>query len=146
MTSDGKGNISYAYQAEGKDVTLTYTKDAYYLCSGNSQCLKYPISASSGSGFDPSSYQFDSSRIDSLKSSSKYKGQETCPGKSGSTCDVWTASSANGGVISTIYVDSSTKRVARVISVAGTTSSDVTYDYKNATVVVPTNAQEIPTP
>ncbi len=142
MTSDGQGNISYATQAEGKNMTLVYTKDSYFLCMGESQCVKYPKTSSSSSGFDPGSYEFDGSKINSYKDSSSYKGQQACPGSSGGTCDVWSVT--NGGATTTLYVDSASKRIAKVTTVSGTTSSEATYEYKNATVVVPTNYTTLP--
>lgn len=143
MTSDGQGNTSYVYQADGKNITLTYTKDAYYLCSEGSQCLKYNLSSSSTSVFDPSAYQYDNTKLDNLKNAAAYKGQQDCPSPATGTCDVWSVT--NGGATTTMYVNSSTKRIAKVTSVSGTTSTDVTYEYKNATVAIPTNFTTIPT-
>jgi hypothetical protein len=144
ITSDGQGNTSYVYTADGSNVTLIYTKDAYYLCNGNATCIKYPASQSASSGFDPSTYQFDGTKLNEFKNSANYKGQEACPAPATGTCDVWSVSTANGGATSTFYVNAETKRIARVTVASGTTNSQVTYDYKNATVTVPTNFTEVP--
>ena len=145
ITYDGEGNTSYAYSADGKDTTLVYTKDAYYLCNGNATCIKYPASQTASSGFDPSTYQFDGTKLNELKSSTNYKGQETCPAPATGTCDVWAVTSENGGVTTTFYVNAETKKIARVTIASGTTKSEVTYDYKNAKVTVPTNFTTAPT-
>ncbi len=142
MSSDGDGNVSYAYKADGKDVSLIYTADAYYLCNGTDTCIKYPSSSTSGSGFDPSAYQYDSNRIASLKDTAAYKGQQTCPG-GGGTCDVWSVSSA--GATTTMYVNASTKKIAKVTTATATSSSDITYEYKNVTVAAPANSVTLPT-
>lgn len=145
ITSDGQGNTSYAYSADGTNVTLIYTADAYYLCSGSSQCIKYSASQTASSGFDPSTYQYTGAKLDELKSSAAYKGQQACPSPATGTCDVWSVTSAGGGATSTMYVNTDTKRIARVTTVSGTTNSQVTYEYKNATVKIPTDFKSLPT-
>ena len=144
ITSDGKGNTSYAYTADGSKVTLVYTADAYYLCCGSNQCIKYSASQTANSGFDPSTYQFDGSKIDELKNSASYKGQQACPSPATGTCDVWSVTSTSGNTTTTMYINADTKRIARVTTASGTTTSEVTYDYKNATVKVPTNFTTAP--
>ena len=142
MSSDGQGNVSYVYKADGKDISLIYTADAYYLCSGTETCLKYAASKSSSSGFDPSTYQFDSSRLNALKNTAAYQGQQTCPTGTG-TCDVWSVTS--GSTTTTMYVNASTKQIAKVTTKSGTTTSDITYEYKAVTVAAPTNSVTLPT-
>lgn len=140
MTSDGLGNVNYAYQAAGQDASLTYTPDAYYLCGDGTQCIKY-ANTEATSQFDPEAYQFDGTKIEELKTTAAYKGQEACPAPATGTCDVWSVTS-EAGVTTTMYVNTETKRIARVTTASGTTSSEVTYDYKNATVTIPTNYVE----
>ena len=142
MTSDGQGNSSYAYTVDGKKTTLTYTTDTYYLCSDGAGCYKYAISGENNSGFDPADYQYDASKLSDLKNSAAYKGQQACPA-GGGTCDVWTVS--QGSVKSTMYVNTASKHIVKVTSANGTTTSDITYEYKKATVTIPTNAVTLPT-
>ncbi len=136
MTSDGQGNVSYVYNTGGQSASLIYTSDAYYLCMGTSTCIKYPKAQSSSSGFDPATYNYDSSKIANLKNTAAYKGQQACPSPASGNCDVWSVS--YGGVTSTMYIETTTKRIVKVTTASGTTSSEVTYEYKNATVTVPT--------
>ena len=143
ITSDGQGNTSYAYTVGTTTGTLIFTKDAYYACSSSSSCVKYPKSQSSSASFDPSTYQYDGSKLAELKNSANYKGQQACPAPATGTCDVWSVTSNN--VTSTIYVNASTHKIARVTTASGTTQNEVTYDYKNATVTVPANATTAPT-
>jgi hypothetical protein len=142
MTSDGQGNASYAYTTDGNKITLTYTKDAYYICNDNAGCFKYNVSGENNSGFDPSDYQYDSSKLADLKNNANYKGQQPCPAPATGTCDVWSVSM--GSVTSTMYVNTATKRIAKVTSANGTTTSDITYEYKKATVAIPQNATTLP--
>ena len=51
---DDKGNTQYIATTGGQQVKIIYTSDAYYMCTGDN-CLKYPSSQSSSSGFNPSS-------------------------------------------------------------------------------------------
>lgn len=143
MTSDGKGNVSYVYKADGKDVSLIYTADAYYLCNGTATCIKYPASQTSSSGFNPSDYQYDGSKINALKSTAAYKGQQACPSPSTGTCDVWSVTEAD--TTTTMYVNSADKQIAKVTTKSGTTTSDITYEYKAVTVAAPANSVTLPT-
>lgn len=145
MTSDGQGNVNYAYQAADGNISLTYTPDAYYLCKGADKCLKYVTTQQAASGVDPSTYEFDGTKLAELKNTAAYKGQQTCPSPATGTCDVWSVTSASGGATTTMYVNTENKRIVRTTTATGTTNSEVTYDYKNATVTIPTNYTTIPT-
>ena len=145
MVSDGKGNYSYTYQAGGKTVSTVYTPDAYYVCNGSSQCIKYATSSTTASGFDPSTYQYDTAKIENLKNTAAYKGQQTCPGGNG-TCEVWSVSSDSGNTTSTLYIDTATKRIAKATYSSGTTKSEVTYNYKDVHIAIPSSYTTAPTP
>jgi hypothetical protein len=141
MTSDGEGNASYVYTTDGNKMTLTYTKDAYYICNDSAGCFKYNVSGENNSGFDPADYQYDTSKLADLKNRASYKGQQDCPA-GGGTCDVWSVSV--GSITSTMYVNTATKHIIKVTSANGTTTSDITYEYKKATVAIPQNAVTLP--
>lgn len=143
LISDGQGNFSYSTEVSGQTVSTVYTKDAYYICQGTSKCIKYATTNLSKSGFDPSSYQYDTSRIENLKNSANYKGQQACP-NGGGTCEVWSVTSANGNTTSTVYINTSTKRIVKATTSNGTTENDITYDYKNVHITVPTNYTTVP--
>lgn len=143
LISDGKGNYSYTYQANGQTLTTIYTADAYYICTSSTTCVKYPTTSTSASTFNPATYQYDSTKLEALKNTAAYKGQKTCPGGSG-TCDVWAVTSASGNTTSTLYVDSTSKRILKATSSSGTTSNDVTYEYKDVHIAVPTNYTTAP--
>jgi hypothetical protein len=143
MVSDGQGNYSYTYQANGQTLTTIYTPGAYYVCTSSTQCIKYTTTNANKSGFDPSTYQYDSTKLESLKNTAAYKGQQACPSGTG-TCDVWAVTSANGGTASTIFVDTATKKIAKATYSSGTTSSGVTYEYKNVHIAIPTSYTNAP--
>ncbi len=135
MESDAKtGAVRYASDT----MTMIYTKDAYYICQTAENCFKYKLGQGSGASFNPKDYQYDSSKIDSYRNSSTKLGTESCPA---GTCVVWQVT--NGGYVSKIYVDSKTKRVSKVTSSQGETSTTIIYDYKDVSVQVPTNAKDI---
>lgn len=142
MEYDAKGNVSYSYKQDGKTTKIIYTLDAYYLCSGDDKCIKYPANQSGSSGFNPNTYQYDASRLSGLKSTQDYKGRQACPG--GGTCDVWSAT--NNSTTTTVYLNSSSHRVAGVTTKTDSTTSNVVYQYKAVKITVPTNATELPTP
>jgi hypothetical protein len=141
MSSDGQGNASYAYTTDGNKMTLTYTTDAYYICNDSAGCFKYNVSGENNSGFDPSDYQYDTSKLADLKNNANYKGQQPCPA-GGGTCDVWSVSM--GSVTSTMYINTASKHIIKVTSANGTSTSDITYEYKKATVTIPQNATTLP--
>ena len=138
MESDAKtGAIRYTATTNGKEVQMTYTKDAYYICQSADKCLKYPLSQ--GSGFDPKSYAYDASKIAEIKNSVKSLGTSSCPT---GTCSVW--QTTNGSYQGKVYIDSKTKRIVQAENTTASGSSKIVYDYKDVTVSVPANAQELP--
>ena len=136
---DDKGSTRYVATTGGQQMEIIYTSDAYYSCQGH-DCVKFPISQSSNSGFDPSQYTYDENKLASYASPA-YKGQQSC--ESG-TCDVWEVSA--GGYTSTLYVDSSTKRITKVQGTVGGKTSTIVYEYKDVTITVPANARTITVP
>ncbi|MGZ6004744.1 MAG: hypothetical protein ACXWLH_01190 [Candidatus Saccharimonadales bacterium] len=139
ITSDGKGNISYTATTNGVTTKIIYTADAYYLCSGSSTCIKYPRSSSTASAFNPSDYLYTADKLSTYKTSSTYKGTQSCPAGS---CDVWSVT--NSGATSTLFVDTKTHFVSQVESTVAGKTSKVVYDYTNATVEVPAKFQTLP--
>lgn len=136
---DDKGNTRYVASAGGQQTEIIYTSDAYYICTG-SNCLKYPASQSSSSGFNPADYTYDQSKLSGYKNGAGYKGQKSC---ASGTCDVWSVNA--GGFTSTIYVDRTTKRITQVDSTIAGNTTKIVYDYSDVTITVPANAQTIPT-
>lgn len=139
IEQDDKGNTRYVASAGGRQMEIIYTSDAYYSCQGNN-CVKFPVSQSSNSGFNPSDYTYDQSKLAGYVSGAAYKGQKSCPS---GTCDVWSINT--GGSTSTFYIDSTTKRITQVESTIAGSSTKIVYDYANVTITVPANAQTVPT-
>ena len=139
LEHDDQGNTRYIATSGGQQIEIIYTSDAYYSCQGDN-CVKFPISQSSNSGFNPGDYTYDETKLSGYANPA-YKGQQSCPS---GTCDVWEVSA--GGVTSTLYVDSNTKRIAQVESTVGGKTSKIVYEYKDVTITVPANAQTITTP
>src|SRR3990167_1460111 len=136
---DDKGNTQYTATTNGQQVKIIYTADAYYMCTGDN-CIKYPSSQSSSSGFNPSDYTYDQSKLAGYANGAAYKGQKSC---ASGTCDVWSVSA--GGGTSTLYVDRSTKRITQVESTIAGNTTKIVYDYSDVTITVPANAQTIHT-
>lgn len=140
MESDAKtGAIKYTANTGVSPVTMIYTKDAYYMCQDASTCMKYSLTQGNSAGFDPKSFQYDNSEIDNYKNTSAQLGTESCPA---GTCSVWKVGAAE--TESKIYIDKKTRRVSQVITGAADATSKIVYEYKDVSVVVPTNAQEVP--
>lgn len=137
---DDQGNTRYTASRSGQQTEIIYTMDAYYMCTADN-CIKYPISQSSNSGFNPSDYTYDESKISGYRSGSTYQGQQSCPG---GTCDVWSVSS--GGVSSTIFIDADSKRIVQVEGSVGGVTSRTVYEYVDVTISIPEDAQEINLP
>ncbi len=134
------GAIKYSAGSGSSAATVIYTKDAYYICQTASKCYKYPISGSNSSGFDPSSYEYSSDKLNSLRNTAVDKGTMSCPA---GTCHVWQVSV--GGYTSTIYIDTATKRISQVEGTTAAGSSKIVYEYKDVTVTPPANAKTLPT-
>lgn len=139
MERDDKGNTRYVTSQSGQQMEIIYTSDAYYSCQGDT-CMKFSISQSGSSGFDPSAYTYDEAKLAGYGSPA-YKGKQSCPS---GTCDVWEVST--GGVTSTLHVDSSTKRISQVEGTVGGRTSKIVYEYKDVTISVPQNAQTVTVP
>ncbi|HLC91986.1 MAG TPA: hypothetical protein VJC09_02955 [Candidatus Saccharimonadales bacterium] len=137
LVSDGKGTTQYKADQGGQQVEITYTTDAYYMCTGG-QCFKYDISQSGNSGFDPSSYAYTPAQLSTYRNTASYKGKKSCPA---GTCDTWSVSS--GGASSTIFIDTKTKYISQVESTVSGKKSTVTYEYKPVSITIPTNYQSI---
>ena len=140
LEHDDQNNSRYVTTIGGQQTEIIYTSDAYYTCQSGGNCIKFPLSQSSNSGFNPSDYTYDENKLSSYASPA-YKGQGSC--ESG-TCDVWEVSA--GGVTSTLYVDTNTKRITKVQGTVNGKTSTIVYDYKDVTITVPANAQTITTP
>lgn len=141
LKSDGKGNSFYSIGKGANRVEITYTKDAYYQCSGTNPCLKYPISQSANSGFDPNNYQYDSNAIRGLQSTAIYKNQQSCPA---GTCYVW--STTQGSTLVKVFIDTKTSRISQIEGTTGKQSTKSVYDYKApVTITPPANAKSPPT-
>lgn len=138
MEHDDKGNTRYVTAQGGQQMEIIYTSDAYYSCQGGS-CVKFPITQSGNTGFDPSAYTYDEAKLAGYGNPS-HKGRQSCPS---GTCDVWEVSA--GGVTSTLYVDSDTKRITQVEGTVAGKTSKIVYEYKDITITVPANAQTLPT-
>jgi len=134
---DDKGSTRYVANQGGQQIEFIYTSDAYYSCQGGN-CVKYPISQTSG--INPGDYTYDESKLSGYRNGAAYKGKQNCPS---GTCDVWSVGAA--GATSTLYIDSGTKRITQVETNAAGVTSKIVYEYTDITIVIPANAQTIPT-
>lgn len=137
---DGKDKTRYTSSAGGQQTEIIYTSDAYYLCSNGANCIKYPVSQSGSSGFNPADYQYDQEKLGGYKNNASYKGTQDCVA---GTCDVWSVST--DGLSSTIFIDTKTKRISQVENSQQGITSKIVYEYKDVTINVPANAQAAPT-
>lgn len=140
LEHDDQNRSRYVSNLGGQQTEVIYTNDAYYTCQAGGTCIKFPISQSANSGFDPSAYNYDQSELAGFSDRS-YKGKKDCPS---GTCDVWEVTA--GGFTSTLYIDSRTKRITQVEGNIAGANSKIVYDYTDVTITVPANAQEINVP
>ncbi len=140
MQSDAKtGAVKYVGGTFSDTMTMIYTKDAYYMCQSADKCFKYPLGQGTGASFDPSTYQYDDSKIADYKSASTSLGRQSC---SSGTCDVWKVTS--NGYDSKVFIDSKTKRVVQVEGATAEATTKIVYEYKDVNVEIPQNAQTLP--
>ncbi len=124
----------YTISTSNTNSQFIYTKDTYYVC-GSGQCYKYTAKQSNSSGVDVKNYQYSGSELSSFKNSAAYKGKQSCPA---GTCDVWSVTA--GGITSTLYLDDQ-QRISQVESSQAGTTTKITYEYKDVTISLPTNAK-----
>lgn len=137
---DGKQNYQYSADQGGQSVSTIVTKKAVYV-QVDDQWYKY--AANYSSGFNPADYKYDASTLDAWKASSDYKGQGDCPA---GTCDIWEVSTGAEGqqATSTVYLDTSTNRISKLVSETGSGNFTIEYNYKPVTITVPKNAKTFP--
>lgn len=136
-----KDSSSFRYKASAgeQNLTIIYTKDAYYTCQGDNTCFKFAIN-DQNSGFNPGSYTYDQAKLDQFKNQATYQGSKPCPA---GTCDVWKVNAE--GYDSTFYVDHQTKRISQVEATREDGAAKITFDYKDVAIVPPANAQSLST-
>ncbi len=139
MKFDGKGNSEYVAVQDGKRITMFFTEDFYYMCTNATTCFKYKITNGDTGSVDPSQYEFTEEDLNNMRATATYKGQQACQA---STCDVW--ESTEGTTTVNIYIDTTTKRISQAITQTDRGTSTMVFEYKDVTVDVPKNAQELP--
>ncbi len=140
MSFDGKGNSEYEVEQNGEQVRFISTKTDYYMCNTQG-CFKYANTQEQTGTSNPDEYEYDQTEIDAFKANSTYKGQQSC---GSGTCDVWEVANFSGGGTATLYIDSTSKRIMKIESAFNGSTTTITYDYKDVTIEVPADAQELP--
>jgi len=131
--------VRYKTTQQDESVESITTADAYYLKTPQGW-VKYDTGTGKNSGVDPETYQYNKEKIAEVKSTSTYDGVKKCGDE---TCKVWKISN-DGGSESAVYVSTKTNYVVKVVSTFGGKTSAISYDYKDVTVDVPTDAKELP--
>lgn len=124
--------------ADNQTSEIINTPDALYTCT-NGVCYKF-AAQNSESGVDVSQYHYEDTEISNLRNTAVYKGQKDC---ASGKCDVWEVKDTPDSV-SELYLDVNTKRIIQVVSTKEGTTTKITYEYKDVTVDIPTNVQQIP--
>ncbi|MBP9827036.1 hypothetical protein KBC99_00985 [Candidatus Saccharibacteria bacterium] len=131
--------LRYSMDSNGNTMTMIYTKDAYYMCSSSTQCIKYSLENSQNTGgFDRKSYEYTAEELANLKKQANYIGRKAC--ESG-TCDAWKISV--DGSNTTMYIDTNTKRISQIENITASGSSKIVYSYTSSTVTPPPNAKSL---
>ncbi len=131
-------STKYSYSIDGQESTSFFTNDAYYLCQAATSCIKYPNNQI-GSSFDPDSYSYSEEDFSEFKQNATHMGVEDCPAGS---CDVWKVT--KDSLETMIYIDTNTKRISQVQGNTANGSVKIVYEFKDVSITLPTNAQEIP--
>jgi hypothetical protein len=141
LSFDGEGKSEYVATANGQTQRFVYTPDAYYSCNDTQGCFKFNLSDSAGPTVDPEEYQFKEEKAQDFNETANYEGQKSCDV---GTCDVWVSNSFENQGKTTIYLDARDKKIVKIESTVDGTTSTITYDYKDVTIEVPTDAEELP--
>jgi hypothetical protein len=137
---DGKGAWRYSAEQEGQTIEYISANNYFYTRAGEEGWYKYPFAAGEATSFDTSSYEFSESDLAALKASGQNKGRENCPAGS---CDVWETSDESGNR-TTVYIDTDSRRISQIKSVTGGTTTTMVYDYRDVSIEIPADAQELP--
>lgn len=135
IESDGKGNIHFKGLQTGESAEYYLAADqAFIFCQGE-KCYRY---AENESGLNVGDYEVTDEDIAKYKETAKYIGEESCPE---GTCDVWQYD--DNGADTKIYINKQSKQVSQVIGVKDGETFKVVYEFKDVTVTIPTNVEEI---
>lgn len=137
-----KDTKSWRYVAENSDqqMELIVTSDAYYS-KVNGNWIKLPTSGEANTGFDADAYEVTAEELADFQSRSSYEGEASCPA---GTCDLWVVENYEGNTKLSFYVDKETNTINQLITESDRGTNTITYTYKDVSVEVPENAQEVP--
>ncbi len=141
MEFDGNGNSQYEMDSDGQTIRFVTTKDAHYMCNDAQGCFRYPTSDAQQGAVDPGQYEYSQSDIDNFRANATHKGQQSC---STGTCDVWDVSNFQDSGTATVFIDTASKRIVKIESTFNGSTSTIEFDYRDVTIEIPTDAQELP--
>jgi len=130
----------YITTSEDGGMEMIVTEDATYTKTDD-QWIKLPTSGDSTTGFDRDTYELSDDEIADFQKSAGYKGEASCPA---GTCDLWELEGYEGNDKLAFYVDKKTNTVNQLVTTTGATTNTITYTYKDVTIEIPANAQELP--
>ncbi len=130
----------YVAKNSDQDMELIVSTDAYYS-KVEDKWIKLPSSGESGTGFDREAYELTDEELAEFQSRSSYKGEVSCPA---GTCDLWEVENYEGNNKLSFYVDKETNTINQLVTVTASGTSTITYTYKDVTIEIPTDAQEVP--
>ena len=136
LESDGKGTIHFTGTQAGETAEYFATSDGSFIFCQGEECFKSPASQS---GVSTDDYEVTEEDIAKYKSKATSLGSESCPS---GTCNVWEYND-DDGTKTKIYIDKKTDYVSQVVGQDGTDTFKIVYDFKDVTITLPTNVQDI---
>lgn len=138
IDKDADGNTKFSGEQDGETIEFYLTTDGKYIVCEAGECFSLtggdsPIAVSDFTATDED--------IAKYKETASFKGEVDC--LSG-RCDSWEYQDEVGDLV-TIYIDQDSKKVSEVRGTDEDGSKVViTYEYKDVTITLPENVQEIP--
>lgn len=142
LASDGKGTTEFTMTSEGQEIRYIYTADSYYMCTGG-QCTVMKLDGASQATLNSDDYTYSQEEIANFKSTSTYLGQQSCPS---GTCNVWQVNDGVEGSTNKLFVDTGSNRITQIEMTTNEGTSTIAFEYKDVTINIPANAQELVTP
>ncbi len=136
IESDGKGTVHFSGTQAGDSVEYYLDASQAFIFCQEGKCYRY---GANQSGLNIGDYEVSDEDIAKYKESATYVGTESC---TTGTCEVWQYKDEEQ-TDTKIYINKNTKLVSEVVGTKDGDTFKVVYEFKDVTVTLPTDVQEI---
>ncbi len=135
IESDGKGQVHFSGTQGGDNAEYYLDSNQAFIFCQNGSCFRYAVNQS---GLNVGDYELTDEDIAKYRDIAEYEGTIACDA---GMCEVWKYN--DEGADTKIFIDKETKLVSQVVGVKDGDTFTITYAYKDVTITIPSNVQEI---